>query len=166
MKSLNTLHKRLSQDEQGFTIFELIIVIAVLVVLIILVVMTYGGIQQKNRNLTRQNNLETIHQQLEEYYNNPKNGHYPSRTDMNNPSWLAKNMPHLNPQLLIDPSSRTQSEKLVATPQADAYAYEPTQINGISSCESNDTTCAEYTLVTTYEGTVNGKKQLIIHSTN
>jgi prepilin-type N-terminal cleavage/methylation domain-containing protein len=158
--------KRQLHHERGFTIIELCIVIAVLVILIILVATTYGGIQEKNRNLTRQTNLEAIHQQLEEYFNNPKNGHYPSRSDMDNSSWLAKNMPKLNPDLLVDPSSPTHSEKLVASPTFGAYAYEPTQINGTSSCESNDATCAEYTLIATYEGSVNGEKELVIHSIN
>src|SRR5580700_9794583 len=105
---------QLKKDEQGFTIIELLIVIVVLVILSVLVVTTYGGIQQKNRNITRQNNLETIHQQIEIYFN--KAGHYPSRTDMNNSAWLAKNMKSLNPSLLIDPSNPTNSEKLVAAP--------------------------------------------------
>jgi|GEM_PF-326983 prepilin-type N-terminal cleavage/methylation domain-containing protein len=155
---------RQKKSEQGFTIIELLIVIVVLVILIVLIITTYGGIQQKNRNLTRQNNLEAIHQQIEIYFN--KAGHYPSRTDMNNPKWLAKNLQNLNPKLLIDPSSPTKSETLAATPTPKAYTYEPTQIDGVSSCESKDTTCAKYTLIATYEGTVNGASKLIIPSTN
>ena len=63
------------------------IVIVVLVILTVLIFATYGGIQQKNRDLTRNNNLETIHHQIEIYFSS---GHYPSRGDMNNPVWLAK----------------------------------------------------------------------------
>lgn len=155
---------RLKNQEQGFTIIELLIVIAVLIVLSVLVITTYGGIQQKDRNLTRQNNLEKVHEQIEIYFNQA--GHYPSLSDMNNPKWLAKNMDDLNPTLLIDPSSPTKSEKLVATPTARAYAYDPTQIDGVSSCEKNDTTCAKYTLTATYEGTVNGESKLVLKSTN
>lgn len=155
---------RQKKAEQGFTIIELLIVIVVLVILMVLIITTYGGIQEKNRNLTRQNNLEAIHQQIEIYFNQA--GHYPSRADMNNPTWLAKNMKKLDPTLLIDPASPTKSESLVATPTAKAYAYEPTQIDGVSSCESKDTTCAKYTLIATYEGTVNGSSKLIIPSTN
>lgn len=150
--------------EQGFTIIELLIVIVVLVILVVLIITTYGGIQEKNRNLTRQNNLEAIHQQIEIYFNQA--GHYPSRADMNSAAWLAKHVPNLNPKLLIDPSSPTKSEALVAIPTAKAYAYEPTQIDGVSSCENKDTTCAKYTLIATYEGTVNGSSKLTIPSTN
>jgi prepilin-type N-terminal cleavage/methylation domain-containing protein len=155
---------RPKNTEQGFTIIELLIVIVVLVILSVLVITTYGGIQQKNRNLTRQTNLETIHQQVEIYFN--KVGHYPSLNDMNSPTWLAKNLKSLNPNLLVDPSSPTHSEKLVATPTPKAYAYDPTQIDGMSSCESKDTTCAKYTLTATYEGTVNGSSKLTIQSVN
>jgi len=151
--------------EDGFTVIELLIVIVVLVILSVLIFTTYGGIQQKNRNLTRNHNLEAIHAQLEQYFNSPAQ-HYPSRADMNNPSWLAKNMPGLNPDLLIDPSNPTKSEQLAASATPKAYAYDPTQIDGVSSCESKDTTCAKYTLTATYEGTVNGSSKLIIQSTN
>lgn len=155
---------RHKKAEHGFTIIELLIVIVVLVILVVLIITTYGGIQQKNRNLTRQNNLEAIHQQIEIYFNQA--GHYPSRTDMNNSTWLTKNLKNLNPKLLIDPSSSTKSEALVATATPKAYAYEPTQIDGMSSCENKDTTCAKYTLIATYEGTVNGSAKLTIQSTN
>lgn len=163
MISLQELSGR-KTNEQGFTIIELLIVIVVLVILVVLIFTTYGGIQQKNRNLTRQNNLEAIHHQIEIYFNQA--GHYPSRTDMNSPKWLAKNLSNLSPSLLIDPSSPTKSESLVATPAPKVYAYDPTQIDGVSSCESKDTTCAKYTLTATYEGTVNGSSKLVIPSTN
>jgi prepilin-type N-terminal cleavage/methylation domain-containing protein len=163
MISVQELRNR-KKSEQGFTIIELLIVIVVLVILVVLIITTYGGIQQKNRNLTRQNNLEAIHHQIEVYFNQA--GHYPSRADMNSSKWLAKNMKSLDPSLLIDPSSSTKSEVLVATPAAKAYAYDPTQIDGLSSCESKDITCAKYTLTATYEGTVNGASKLTIPSTN
>ena len=152
------------RNEQGFTVIELLIVIVVLIILSVLVITTYGGIQQKNRNLTRQNNLEAIHQQIEIYFQ--KQGHYPSRTDMNNSAWLAKNLKALDPALLIDPSNPTRSEQLVAAVAAKSYAYAPTQIDGVSSCENKDTTCAKYTLTATYEGNVNGATKLTIPSTN
>jgi len=152
------------RDEQGFTVIELLIVIVVLIILSVLVITTYGGIQQKNRNLSRQNNLEALHQQIEIYFQ--KQGHYPSRTDMNNSAWLAKNMKSLDPSLLIDPSNPTHSEQLVAGASAKSYAYAPTQIDGVSSCENKDTTCAKYTLIATYEGNVNGASKLTIPSTN
>lgn len=154
-------HKK---NQRGFTIIELLIVIVVLVILSVLVITTYGGIQQKNRNLTRQNNLEAIHQQFEIYFN--KQGHYPSRTDMDSSKWLAKNIASLKPSLLIDPSNPTSSEQLVAIPTAKSYAYDPTEIDGVSSCEAKDTTCAKYTLTATYEGNVNGASKLVIPSTN
>jgi prepilin-type N-terminal cleavage/methylation domain-containing protein len=164
MISVQRLTHPKKSAEQGFTIIELLIVIVVLVILTVLVITTYGGIQEKNRNLTRQNNLEAVHQQIEIYFN--KAGHYPSRSDMNSSTWLAKNMSNLNPSLLVDPSNPTHSEQLVATPAAKSYAYDPTQIDGVTSCESKDTTCAKYTLTATYEGTVNGSSQLVIQSVN
>ncbi|MFI5271312.1 MAG: prepilin-type N-terminal cleavage/methylation domain-containing protein, partial [Candidatus Saccharimonadales bacterium] len=156
--------KNLSQD--GFTVIELVIVIVVLMILIGLIITTYGGIQEKNRNYTRNTNLEAIHKQIEKYFNDSTAGHYPSRADMNNSAWLAKNLPSLDPGLLIDPSSPNKSPLLVATPKAKAFAYAPTQIDGVTSCEAKDITCAKYTLTATYEGTVNGTASYTIKSTN
>jgi prepilin-type N-terminal cleavage/methylation domain-containing protein len=162
MISLKHLQKQ--QAEQGFTIIELLIVIVVVVVLSALVVATYGGIQQKNRNLTRENNLEKVHEAIEKYFITGQ--HYPSRADMNNASWLSKNLTGFDANLLVDPSNKTHSALLVVTPSAGVYAYSPTQIDGASSCEAKDTTCAKYILTATYEGSVNGLNVLAIKSTN
>ena len=161
-----TLLQRRKKDQDGFTVIELMIVIVVLIVLIALVFTTYGGIQQKNRNYTRNINLVAIHKDIEQYFNDKTAGHYQSRADMNSASWLAKNLPAFDQSLLIDPSSPARSPLLVAKPAARAYAYAPTQIDGVSSCEAKDSTCAKYTLTATYEGTVNGSTSFTIKSTN
>ncbi len=163
MKSRKQLHDNL---QDGFTVIELMIVIVVLIILIGLIFTTYGGIQQKNRNYTRNTNLEAIHTKIEKYFNDKTAGHYPSLADMNNSSWLAKNIPTISPSLLTDPSSPTKSSKLVSIPTANVYAYAPTQIDGVTSCEIKDSTCAKYTLTATYEGTVNGTSNYSIKSTN
>ena len=65
-------------------------------------------------------------------------------------------MKSLDQNALIDPSNPTDSKTLAGTPTDKQYAYQVTQSDG-SSCESNDTTCAKYTLTAKYEGTVNGQ---------
>lgn len=162
MKWINDRLQKRNSD--GFTVIELLIVIVVVVILSVLIFTTYGGIQEKNRNITRNNDLEAIHNALEKYYS--KDGHYPSRGDMNSAKWVASNLPSLDPSYLIDPSNPGKSETLTATPTQKFYAYEPTQIDGVSSCEQTDTTCSKYTLIAEYEGSVNGATKLIIPSTN
>jgi len=139
---------------EGFTIVELLIVIVVIGILALLVITTYSGIQAKARNSKRQSDIQSLQTQMEAYFS--QNGYYPSRTDMNTASWLNTNMKSLDQNALIDPSNATQSKTLVATPTAKSYSYAVFQSDGTTSCESDDTTCAVYTLTATYEGSVNG----------
>ena len=143
----------LKKRNQGFTIVELLIVIVVIGILALLVITTYSGIQAKARNAKRETDMASLQTQLEAFFS--QNGYYPSLTDMNTASFLSGQMKSLDQNALIDPSNATQSKTLVAAPVAKSYAYAVSTSAG-ASCESDDTTCAEYTLTATFEGTVNG----------
>jgi len=147
----------LKKRNQGCTIVELLIVIVVVGILALLVITTYSGIQAKARNAKRTSDLKSLQTHIEAFFS--QNGYYPSRANMNDTSaggWVNTNMKSLDQNALIDPSNPTQSKTLVGSPVAQSYSYAPTQSDGTSSCESDDTTCAKYTLTATYEGTVNG----------
>ncbi len=155
--------KGLTQEKrnQGFTIVELLIVIVVIGILALLVITTYSGIQSKARNSKRSSDVKSIQTHLEAYFSGP--GNYPSRADMNNPTWRATNMKSIEPGALKDPSAPTCDPTdatkpcLVGAPAAKAYAYVPTDSTGSSAnCEADDTTCSKYTLTATFEGSVNG----------
>lgn len=143
----------LKKNNKGFTIVELLIVLIVIGILILLVLTTYSGIQAKSRNVTRQNDIDAISTQLESFYS--QNGYYPSLADMNSQSWLSANMKLLNQNTLIDPSNPTDSKILAGSPTKDEYSYDVSSSNG-TSCEKQDTNCAQYTLTAEYEGSVNG----------
>jgi prepilin-type N-terminal cleavage/methylation domain-containing protein len=148
----------LKKRSQGFTIVELLIVIVVIGILALLVITTYSGIQAKARNAKRQTDIQSIQTQLEAFFS--QNGYYPSLTNMNDESnggFLDTNMKSLDRNALIDPSNPTQSNQLATAPAAKVYSYQVYQSDGKTSCESDDTTCAKYTLTATYEGTVNGQ---------
>lgn len=152
--------KKWNQEKrnQGFTIVELLIVIVVIGILALLVITTYSGIQAKARNSKRSSDIATVQTQLEAYFQDK--GHYPSLGDMNDATWLSTNMKSLDTGALIDPSNATQSKTLVdSTSPSKQYGYHVTDSNG-ASCESDDTTCAQYTLTATYEGTVNGSTKV------
>lgn len=142
----------LKQRNKGFTIVELLIVIVVIGILALLVVTTYGGIQQKARNSARQSDIQAIQTQVEAYFN--QNGYYPSRGDLNSASWLNTNLKSLDTEALKDPQGTAAT--LASAPAAKTYSYAVFQSDGSTSCESDDTTCAVYTLTATYEGSVNG----------
>ena len=146
--------KKRNLNSKGFTIVELLIVIVVIGILALLVITTYSGIQAKARNAKRQTDIQSLQTQLEAFFS--QNGFYPSRTDLNGSGWLSTNMKSLDQNALVDPSNATQSKTLLAAPAAKSYSYAVTQSDGSTSCESDDTGCAKYTLTATYEGTVNG----------
>lgn len=145
----------LKKRNQGFTIVELLIVIVVIGILALLVITTYSGIQAKARNSKRQTDIQSLQTQLEAFFS--QNGYYPSLADLNSSAWLGTNMKSLDQNALVDPSNPTQSKTLLAAPAAKSYSYEVKQSDGSTSCETDDTTCAKYTLTATYEGSVNGQ---------
>jgi prepilin-type N-terminal cleavage/methylation domain-containing protein len=61
--------------QAGFTIIELLIVIAIIGILATLVLTNFQGAQAKGRDSVRQNDINSIYQKLEEFYN--ENGGYP-----------------------------------------------------------------------------------------
>jgi len=145
----------LKKRQSGFTIVELLIVIVVIGILAALVITTYGGIQSKARNSKRQVDMQSLQTQIEAFYS--QNGYYPSLTDMNGTVWRAANMKSLDIGALTDPSNPA-STTLLAAPAAKSYSYsvgDSSAAPGLS-CETTDTTCAQYKLTATYEGTVNG----------
>jgi prepilin-type N-terminal cleavage/methylation domain-containing protein len=151
--------KKRNLNNKGFTIVELLIVIVVIGILALLVITTYSGIQAKARNSKRASDVKSLQTQIEAYFS--QNGFYPSRTDLNTASWLSTNMKSLDQNALIDPSNPTQSKTLVGAPVLKSYAYAPTQSDGSTSCESDDTGCAKYTLTASYEGTLNGSSTAV-----
>jgi len=137
----------LKKRESGFTIVELLIVIVVIGILAALVITTYSGIQAKARNSKRQTDIQSVQTQLEAYF--AQAGHYPSLTDMNTTSWLDANMKSLDKTALQDPQGSSQT--LATAPANKVYSYAVTNSSG-TSCESDDTTCAQYTLTAKLEG--------------
>ncbi|HEX4774401.1 MAG TPA: hypothetical protein VH234_02705, partial [Candidatus Saccharimonadales bacterium] len=104
--------------------------------------------------------LNSIQTQLEAYFQ--QNGNYPSYADMSTASWVSSNMKSLDINALIDPGSGGSTATLVnsntAGGTAKKYEYYPADSSGSSAnCEATDTTCAQYTLIAQYEGSINGQ---------
>lgn len=155
--------KKRNLGNRGFTIVELLIVIVVIGILALLVITTYSGIQAKARNAKRQTDIQAIQTQLEAFFS--ENGYYPSFANLDSSTWVASNLKSLDTNALIDPSSGSSSATLqdtattTGTLPTKVYQYHPTQSDGSTACGASDpaTDCAKYTLIATYEGSVNGK---------
>lgn len=145
MRSLKSYKK-----QKGFTIVELLIVIVVIGILAALVIVTFSGIQQRARDTERKTDINAIQGHVEAFY--AQNGYYPSRTNLNTASWRTTNTKGLDPAALADPSNAS-TQTLDDDAAAGAYAYEPlTSASPGASCESDQTTCAQYSLTATLEG--------------
>ena len=139
----------LKKRESGFTIVELLIVIVVIGILAALVITTYSGIQAKARNSKRQTDVQSVQTQIEAYF--AQNGHYPSYADLSSSSWVTTNMKSMDQSAMHDPSASGTAITLSQTAGSKVYQYAPLNSGG-TSCESDDTTCATYTLTATLEG--------------
>ncbi len=134
--------------QQGFTIVELLIVIVVIGILAALVITTFTGIQQKARNTERETDIKALQSQIEAYY--AQNSKYPTLANVNDSTFRSASMKGLDAEALKDPKGSAQT--LVGAAASGSYAYVVTP----SGCDNSTTDCSGYTLVATYEGTVNG----------
>ncbi len=139
-------NNQIRSRQNGFTIIEILAVLVVIGILMALVFTTYASIARNERNKTRQQDIQNIYQQLEAYYVNKTE--YPTLADMNNTSWLNKNMPGLQMQWLRDPLSN--SYKFTAVPQADRFSYAVRAADG-ASCDNKTLICSHYVLTATLE---------------
>jgi len=158
----------LKNKQSGFTIVELLIVIVVIGILAGLVITTFSGIQQKARDTERETDIKAIHGQIEAFW--AQKGYYPSLADMNNRTattgFVAVNLKGLDAGAFQDPKATgTNPNYLVATITADRYLYAVTNSAG-TSCEADDTTCSQYVLTATLEGTLNGASTFTKNSLN
>ncbi len=139
----------LKQENQGFTIIELLIVIIVIGILATLIITTLGDIQRNDRNRNREAEVKEIHNRVEYYYG--QKDHYPSLAQVNElagfEGWRAENLRGLSQAMLQDPKG--EDGVLVAEPAPGAYSYQVTP----DGCDnSKEKLCESYTLTATYEG--------------
>lgn len=142
---------------KGFTVIELLVVIIIVCILALFVGVTHSGVQAKNRNVERQNDVDTLKTQLENYY--AENNIYPTRAELNSTNWRAQNLKHVSEANIQDPrwnknvKGCTTDNQAVTTnvPSPDCYSYQVTGSDG-SACNNTTVDCAHYTLTATLEG--------------
>lgn len=146
-----------STRAKGFTIIELMVVVVLLFILAALVALTASGVQAKNRNGVRQDDIDALRSQLESYYASTDT--YPTLANLNDSSWRAKNLPKLKDGAIDDPSWKTSNPDctakgrpaLTGKPTPNCYSYQVTSADG-SACDNDKTPCVHYTLTATLEG--------------
>lgn len=146
--------KQISQS--GFTLIELVVVIIILGILLTVVGTTYRGVQAKNRNNQREANITALQGGLESYY--AETSMYPTLADLNNASWVTKNLPDMPRNVMQDPSwsngsvcSSNGQSTVISHPAPNCYSYQVIATDG-SACDNVKKVCAHYTLTAELEG--------------
>lgn len=139
-------HKSKSQ-QSGFTVIELVVIIIIIIILSSIIFAGYSGIAARERNDERRNDIELLQEQFEFYY--AKVNAYPSLSQVNDITWLEKNLREFKKEIVRDPSGA--KFELVADPSAKSYAYKALTADG-RQCDNKDRICTQYTLTATYEG--------------
>lgn len=133
--------------QAGFTTIEIIIVLIIIFILSGLILATRKGIEQKQDNIERQNDIDELRVGLESYYS--QYSKYPTLVELNNPAWRAVNMKNLDHEALRDPEGKSYT--LTAEPGKNIYSYNVTSATG-RACDDLKTICTQYTLTATLAG--------------
>jgi prepilin-type N-terminal cleavage/methylation domain-containing protein len=147
----------MNKREQGFTLIELLVVSIIVGILATLVAMTYSGVQAKNRNSSRQANINALQSQLETYY--AEKTKYPSLAELNSDSWRQENLQGEPKVGVKDPqwndkikACTDKGQAVLATdPAAKCYSYQATTTDG-APCIDASVDCTQYTITATLEG--------------
>jgi prepilin-type N-terminal cleavage/methylation domain-containing protein len=131
------------KNQSGFTIIELLIVVIVIGILTTLVIVTYSGIQMKNRDTKRKNDVEAIGMQLEVY--NATTGSYPALHELQDNNWATTNLKNFNVSHLTAPGAKSDSISNVISTKT--YQYVP----GPDGCTTAKRNCSTFTLTAKLE---------------
>ena len=96
----------------------------------------------------RKTDLATIHDYLANYFT--QNTYYPTFGNLNDPNWVATNLPGINPAVFRDPLGATS--QLLAQPKAGNFSYQVATA-GTKACDNNAAAaisqlCSIYSLTT------------------
>jgi hypothetical protein len=114
--------------------------------------------QIKARDTERETDIKAMHGQIEAFW--AQNGYYPSLANLNDASFIDKNLKGLDKGALQDPLGT--DTKFVSSPETDVYSYEVLP----EDCDNVKTFCQSYTLTATLEGTLNGSSTYVKRSLN
>lgn len=135
--------------QSGFTIIELLIVIAIIGILATLVLTNFQGAQAKGRDTVRKNDINSLYQKLEEYYN--ENGGYPDST------LSAATFPGIDAEALVDAdgatitSTFTNSGTAPTLTQTNTNEYAYAAYDGCDTATPTGSSCGKYVLATFLE---------------
>jgi Tfp pilus assembly protein PilE len=141
--------KKLSNNQNGYSIIELVFLGVIVVILASILISTSSGIKIRERNNTRIADVKALQLNLEIFY--AQNGFYPSLVEINSPHWTNQNLKQVPQSDLIDPSSKTNTQLFTAQSTKTNFGYSVSSSNG-QICNNKAVACGQYLLTATLEG--------------
>lgn len=137
--------------QAGFTIIELLIVIAIIGILATLVLTNFQGAQAKGRDTVRKNDINSLYQKLEEYYN--ENGGYPDGNLDNTvlPGADEGAFDDADGTQIVESFATTATEPTLTLTTTNEYAYAAYSCTNATAQSPVAATCAKYKLATFLE---------------
>lgn len=107
--------------------FVMSLIVAVIVAILFAIsFVAYDTVANKSLQVERIADVKAISISLEAYYAN--NGHYPTLSELNDPTWRQNNDINVMEQTLTDPQNTFAT--LTATPTKDSYTYQAYTADG------------------------------------
>ena len=136
------------KNQKGFTVLELVVVTVVIGLLAALMLVSFSGIDRTRRNTQRRTDIKEVADNLEIYA--AKNNYYPTQANLNDESFVAKQLKGLSKESTRDPlaADGDTAYKFVAGDASQTqYGYKPTDGNG-DACDNNtpEKECTKFTL--------------------
>ena len=141
--------KKISNNQNGYSIIELIFLSVIVIVLASVLISASSGIRIRERNNTRIADIKTLQLNLEIFY--ARNGFYPSLVEINIPHWTAENMKQVPATDFVDPSSKTNIQVFTTTSTKTNFGYNVSSSSG-ATCNNKTVACSQYILTATLEG--------------
>lgn len=104
-----------------------------------------SSLNDSAQDTERKTDINGLQSHLEAYY--ASYGYYPTLADMNNPTWVAANMKGLDANALCDPSAKSTSCQLTASPKKGVYSYEADD-DSYQNC-TTESKCSSYVIAAT-----------------
>lgn len=144
----------ITKNQKGFTVLELVIVTLVIGLLGALILVSFSGIDRTRRNTQRRTDIKEVADNLEIYA--AKNTFYPTQKNLNDSTFVSKQLKGLNKESLRDPLATDDSDAysfLNGEAAATRYGYVPTTDNG-DACDNitPEKECTKFTLSYKEEG--------------
>jgi Tfp pilus assembly protein PilE len=141
--------KKISDNQNGYSAIELVLLSVVVIVLASILISAYGGLRIREHNNTRIADMKTLELNLEIFY--ARSGFYPSLAEINSPTWTSANIKQVPPSDLIDPGSKTNIQLFTQIPTKTNFGYDVSSSSG-SICNNKTVACNQYVLSAVLEG--------------